>query len=145
MSSCIHLSSWRGVGEDWHSFTALEEPDAICTQRSLFPAPCVEPIRQGHLHRHDQLLQGAGCTGPPGAGPNPASCSLLGSTSISEWAGPWRRASRAVLHPPTPHHSSPNPSPPKKHFKGPKSAVCLPGGRGAGPSQAPLNPSSLRD
>lgn len=77
-SSCIHLSSWRDVGEDWHSFTALEKPDAISTQRSGFWAPCGASTRPLPLQR-----RGPGSPGswghraslPPslghrGAGPN---------------------------------------------------------------------------
>ena len=44
MSSCIQLSSWRDVGEVWHSFTALEKADTNSTQRNKFPAPWVAPI-----------------------------------------------------------------------------------------------------
>ena len=77
-SSCIHLSSWRDVGQDWHSFTALEKPDAISTQRSEFRAPCGASTRLQPLQRWGPGSPGSwghrASLSPPlghqGAGPN---------------------------------------------------------------------------
>ena len=77
-SSCIHLSSWRDVGGDWHSFTALEKPDAISTQRSEFWAPCRVSTRPLPLQRRGSGSPGSwghraslpSSLGHRGAGPN---------------------------------------------------------------------------
>lgn len=134
-SSCIHLSSWRDVGEDWHSFTALEKPDAISTQRSGFWAPCGASTRPLPLQR-----RGPGSPGswghraslPPslghrGAGPN-----------LSEVGGAtWEDFLSSSARRPSPH-----PQPSQKQFTRPKSAPCPGRCRGTGPSQAPAVPSS---
>lgn len=77
-SSCIHLSSWRDVGGDWHSFTALEKPDAISTQRSEFWAQCRVSTRPLPLQRRGPGSPGSWghraslppALGHRGAGPN---------------------------------------------------------------------------
>lgn len=66
------------MGQDWHSFTALEKPDAISTQRSQFRAPCGAFTRLQPLQRWGPGSPGSwghrASLSPPlghqGAGPN---------------------------------------------------------------------------
>lgn len=135
MSSCIHLSSWRDVGQDWHSFTALEKPDAITPKGVSSGCHVGHPPGCSPCKGGVQALQGVGVTGPPyphcwgtkGRGP-----------TCQRWAGPCGGTSEQFpTLPPFPH-----PKPSKKQFKGCKSAPCPGRCRGAGPSQAPAVPSS---
>lgn len=139
-SSCIRLSSWRGVGEDcihsllWKSLMPSAPKGASSQRRVWYP-----PDRSIH-NSGSSLSRELGALGlltpqlgQQGAGHN------LSEVGGALWEDFLSSSPPCPFPPPPP---TPPPNPPKKRVKSPKSVACPGGWRGAGPNQAPAVPSS---